>query len=75
MSGDAVADKAMAGEAMNLLKNASSTLETLVGKLQAGGRRLRKRRSRRRKSRKSRRGRKSRRSSKRRRRTRRRRRR
>ena len=45
-------DSAMAGEAMNLLKNASSTLETLVGKLKGGARKMRKRRSRRRKSRK-----------------------
>lgn len=61
-------DSAMAGEAMNLLKNASSTLETLVGKLKGGARKMRKRRSRRRKSRKSRRGRKSRKRTKRRRR-------
>ena len=37
-------NQATAAEAMNLLKNASSTLETLVGKLKGGARKMRKRR-------------------------------
>ena len=54
-------NQATAAEAMNLLKNASSTLESLVGKLKGGARRIRKRRGRRTKRRrKSRKGRKSR---------------
>ena len=40
---------ATANEAMNLLKNASSTLETLVGKLKGGSRKLKKKRKSRRK--------------------------
>ena len=40
-------NQATAAEAMNLLKNASSTLESLVGKLKGGARRIRKRRGRR----------------------------
>ena len=58
-----MADTQTAAEAMNLLKNASSTLESLVGKLKGGARRIRKRRkSKRRKSRKGRKSRKRRRT-------------